>query len=163
MARKVFYSFYFKEDCVRTSQVRNIGALEGNVQAKDNDWETIVRGGDAAIQKWIDGQMSGRSCTIVLVGANTADRKWIDYEIKKSWDSKMGLLGIRIHKLLNFEQKSSSPGRNPFEGFTTNNGTVKLSSKVTLHDPAGLTSKDVYATISDNMAAWVEAAIKARA
>ncbi len=30
MARRVFYSFHYKPDVMRVSQVRNIGALEAN-------------------------------------------------------------------------------------------------------------------------------------
>ncbi len=35
MARRVFYSFHYVPDCWRTSQVRNIGAIEGNKPASD--------------------------------------------------------------------------------------------------------------------------------
>lgn len=73
--RQVFCSFHYKPDCWRASQVRNIGAIEGNKPAPDNDWETITRSGDDAIKNWIKEQMKYRSCTIVLVGENTADRK----------------------------------------------------------------------------------------
>ena len=71
MARKVFYSFHYVPDNWRVSQVRNIGAIEDNKPAKDNDWETITKGGDKAIEKWIDNQMSGRSCVVVLIGSGT--------------------------------------------------------------------------------------------
>ena len=40
--------------------------------------------------------MYGRSFTIVLAGSNTANRKWINYEIIKSWDDGMGVVGIHI-------------------------------------------------------------------
>lgn len=43
--RKVFYSFHYKPDNWRASQVRNIGAVEGNKPASDNDWEEVVKGG----------------------------------------------------------------------------------------------------------------------
>jgi hypothetical protein len=98
MARKVFFSFHYQRDAWRASQVRNIGVVEGNASATDNKWEEVKRGGDAAIRRWIDEQLTGRSCTIVLVGAETADRHWVQYEIEKSWnDGNKGLLGIRIH------------------------------------------------------------------
>ena len=84
MARKVFYSFHYNPDNWRASQVRNIGAIEGNQPAKDNDWETITKGGDKAIEKWIADQMSGRSCVVVLIGAGTANRKWINHEIARA-------------------------------------------------------------------------------
>jgi hypothetical protein len=95
--RQVFYSFHYKPDCWRASQVRNIGAIEGNKPAPDNDWETITRSGDDAIKKWIKDQMKYRTCTVVLVGENTANRKWINYEIVESWNAGMGVVGIYIH------------------------------------------------------------------
>ena len=96
MARRCFFSFHYKPDSWRASQVRNMGAIEGNVPVSDNDWEAVTRGGDSAIQKWIDGQLGGKSCTVVLVGQGTAGRKWINYEIEKSWNSSLGLVGVCI-------------------------------------------------------------------
>ena len=118
MARRVFYSFQNKPDNWRASQVRNIGKVEGNKPASDNDWETVTKGGDKAIQKWIDDQLNGRSCSIVLVGENTAGRKWIKYEKEKSWNDGKGLLGIYIHNLKNSAGEQSNKGKNPFDDFT---------------------------------------------
>ena len=87
MARRVFYSFHYKPDHWRASQVRNAGVVEGNQPVSDNAWETVTKGGAKAIQAWIDDQLHGRSCTVVLIGSATAGRKWIKYEIEKSWTS----------------------------------------------------------------------------
>ena len=57
MARRVFFSFYYKEDYWRTSQVRNIGAIDSNKPVSDNDWEVVKKNGDDAIKKWIDKQL----------------------------------------------------------------------------------------------------------
>ena len=92
--RRAFYSFHYTPDNWRASQVRNIGVIEGNRPATDNDWEVVKRGGDTAIARWIRDQMKGKSCTIVLVGTNTAGRKWINYEISESWNQRMGIVGI---------------------------------------------------------------------
>ena len=46
MVRKAFYSFHYIPDNWRASQVRNMGLIEGNKPASDNEWETIVDGGD---------------------------------------------------------------------------------------------------------------------
>lgn len=73
--RRVFYSFHFDSDAWRAAQVRNMGVTEHDEPVSDNAWENVKRGGDAAIQRWIDGQMSTRSCVIVLIGSNTASRK----------------------------------------------------------------------------------------
>ena len=50
MARRVFYSFHYEADSWRTSQVRNIGTIEGNRPVSDNAWEQVKRGGYKAIQ-----------------------------------------------------------------------------------------------------------------
>ena len=162
MARRAFYSFHYKPDVMRAAQVRQIGALEGNRPASDNDWEKVVGGGDAAIKKWIAGQMHGRSCTVVLVGQNTANRKWITYEIVQSWDEGMGVVGIRIHGLRDTDGKTAKTGNNPFD-FVTHSPTKKrLSSIVKCYNPAGANSKERYAWISKHLANAVEEAIKIR-
>ena len=88
MARRVFFSFHYKPDNWRAAQARNAEVVEGNTPVSDNDWESITRGGDSAIQKWIDDQIKGKSCAVILIGNHTAGRKWIKYEIKKAWMTK---------------------------------------------------------------------------
>lgn len=166
MARKCFYSFHYKPDCWRAATVRSIGSIEGNEPASDNDWESVTTSGpnkDQNIKNWIAKQMSGRSCTVVLVGANTAGRKWINHEIVKSWDKGMGVVGIHIHGLLNSEQKISSKGDNPFDCINYGETGKKLSSIVKCYSPSGSDSKERYAWISKHLADAVAEAIKIRA
>ena len=116
MARKTFFSFHFKPDNWRVSQVRNAGVLEGNPPVSDNDWEKITGQGEAAIKKWIADQMSGRSCAVILVGANTASRKWVNYEIDAAWRRGMGVVGVHIHGLKDSSGDQCDKGSNPFVG-----------------------------------------------
>lgn len=162
MSRKVFLSFHYQLDNWRVSQVRNIGAIEGQPVLGSNAWEDVANGGEVAIQKWIDAQMVGKSCNIVLIGSQTAGRKWVNYEFKKAWQDKKGVLGIHIHNLLDSDAKVSSKGKNPFSGFTLNDGKVAFDSVVPVYNPSGATSNDVYNTIADNIETWVEHAIKIR-
>ena len=134
--------------------------MEGNSPASDNAWETVTKGGDAAIKKWIDDQMHGRSCVVVLIGAKTAGRKWIEYEIKKAWEAGKGLVGIHVNKLKDGDGETSDKGSNPFTGFTVDG--VPLTQLVKCHTPSGTTSKAAYADISDNIETWIEDAIAAR-
>ena len=161
MARRVFYSFHYKPDVSRVSQVRNIGAIEANKPATDNDWETVTKGGDKAIRDWIADQMKGRSCTVVLVGANTAGRKWINHEIIESWSKGMGVVGIHIHGLRNFEREISSKGKNPFDSIRYGEKD-KLSSIVKCYNPAGTNSKDRYDWIAKHLENAIEEAIEIR-
>ncbi len=162
MARKVFYSFHYIPDNWRVSQVRNIGSIEDNKPAKDNDWETVKKGGDAAIKKWIDEQLSGRSCTVVLIGQDTAKRKWIDYEIEKSWNNGKGVLGIHIHNLKNAQGEKSKKGSNPFSHIKLEKSGASLDSIVKTYDPPYTDSKEVYDYIASNLESWIEKAIDSR-
>ena len=162
MARKAFYSFHYKPDASRAGQVRNIGVVEGNTPVSDNDWETVTKKGAAGIKKWIADQMHGRSCTVVLVGRNTAGRKWINHEIIESWGDGMGVVGIHIHGLKNLDGKVATKGSNPFANLTHKASGKKLSSIVKCYDPSGSTSKERYAWIAKNLKAAVEGAIQIR-
>lgn len=162
MKRRVFYSFHYAPDNWRAGQVRNIGVVEGNRPATDNDWESVKKGGDQAIKRWISNQMQGRSCTVVLVGTNTAKRKWIEYEIVKSWDKGMGVVGIYIHGLENSKRQISSKGRNPFDFIGYGNSGKKLSTIVRCYNPAGLGSKGKYDWIKKHLSNAVEEAIRVR-
>jgi len=162
MARRIFYSFHYKPDVMRVSQVRNIGTLEGNRPATDNDWEIVKGGGDTAIKKWIAEQMNGRSCTVVLVGEQTANRKWINHEIVESWNKKMGVVGINIHGLKNIDGNISNKGNNPFDYIDYGNSGKKLSSLVKCYNPVGSDSKEKYAWIANHLENAIEEAIKIR-
>lgn len=159
--RQVFYSFHYEPDNWRAATVRNIGTIEGNKPAPDNDWETIKNGGDAAIEKWIKEQMKYRSCTVVLVGNKTAKRKWINYEIRESWKSGMGIVGIYIHGLKNQKGFITNKGLNPFEPISFKSGK-KLSEIVKCYNPGGTNSKEKYDWISKHLSNAVAEAIEIR-
>jgi hypothetical protein len=160
MARKAFYSFHFIPDNWRASQVRQMGVIEGNAPVSDNDWEAVKKGGDDAIKKWIDGQMAGKGCAIVLIGSNTAGRKWINYEIVKAWDDNKGVLGVYIHNLKGSDKTQSTKGANPFDHVTLGTTGSKLSTVVRSYDAPYADSTDVYAYIKNNLSDWIETAIK---
>jgi MTH538 TIR-like domain (DUF1863) len=65
----------------------------------DNDWESITSGGDQAIKDWIVAQQAGKSCAVVLIRANTAGRKWINFEIETARNAGIGV-GVYVHNLL---------------------------------------------------------------
>jgi hypothetical protein len=158
----VFYSFEYKPDCHRAALVRNMGVVDGNKPASDNDWESVTRGGDPAIERWIAGQMNGTSCTVVLIGSSTGGRKWINHEIVESWDSRKGVVGVYVHGLRSLLSGQSTKGANPFDFITLGGAPFKLSSLVKAYDPPHWDSKDVYAYIRNNLSAWIEEAIKIR-
>lgn len=160
MARKCFYSFHYKPDNWRVSKIRNIGTVEGNKPASDNAWETVVGGGDKKIKEWISNQMKGRTCTVILAGTNTANRKWINHEIIESWKKGMGVLVVHIYNITDSNRNQSSKGTNPLYYITL--GDKKLSTIAKSYNPPGNTSRGVYNYIADNIEDWIEEAIEIR-
>ena len=156
--RQVFYSFHYDNDVFRVQQIRNIGALEDNKPVSANEWESVKRGGEASIKKWIDDNLRYKSCVIVLVGEETANRKWVRYEIEKAWELGKGLVGVYIHNLKDPRTGKSSKGKNPFDQFEFDDGT-KLSSVVKCYNP---NPNDTYNEIKDNLEDWIEEAIASR-
>ena len=156
--RQVFYSFHYDNDVFRVQQIRNIGALEDNKPVSANEWESVKRGGEASIKKWIDDNLRYKSCVVVLVEEETANRKWVRYEIEKAWELGKGLVGVYIHNLKDPRTGKSSKGKNPFDQFEFDDGT-KLSSVVKCYNP---NPNDTYNEIKDNLEDWIEEAIASR-
>lgn len=160
--RRVFYSFHFANDFWRTGQVRSIGVIEGNTPVSVNAWEEVKRKGDASIENWIEDNLNGKSCLVVLIGSETASRKWVKHEIKRAWALGKGVVGIRVHGLKDTDGNQAAAGSNPFSGFTLCDGKVRMENVVEVHDTPYLTSTNVYGHIAENIEAWIEEAIMIR-
>jgi hypothetical protein len=114
--RHVFFSFHYQRDIWRANVVRNSGAVIGEAAAGFRDaslWEEAKKKGDAAIKKMIDDALGGTTVTVVLIGTETANRKYVDYEIEKSIEHGNGLLGLRIHNIKDQNGNTDLPGPIP--------------------------------------------------
>ncbi|MBB6610484.1 TIR domain-containing protein [Pontibacter sp. Tf4] len=160
MARKVFFSFHYKNDNWRVNQIRNswVCRPEGEAQPflDKAEWEKIKQKGKTAIQNWIDDQMKGCGVTCVLIGEETAQSEWVGYEIKKSHTDGRGLFGIYIDGMLNQNQVRGTKGTNPFDNwYIEENGKKKNLSEI----------YPVYHWINDNgrenIGKWIEKAARA--
>ncbi len=178
--RQVFFSFHFDNDFWRTQQVRNIGVIEGNTPVSKNDWEEVKEKGQEAIEKWIEDNLKYKSCTVVLVGYETANRPWVRHEIVRSWNLGKGVVGIRIHNLKDQNSQVSTAGTNPFFYITIGSNEKKMSEIVKLYDPPTISifdstnplkylyepqttrSQIAYNHISENISNWIDEAIRIR-
>ena len=109
MARRVFFSFKY-EDVSRAMVVRNSWVTQGKEAAgfiDAADFEDLEKEGDNAIQEWIDDQLDGTTVTVVLVGEDTCDSRWVQYEIEKSEELGHGLLGIDVSKIKDLSGNTS--------------------------------------------------------
>ena len=160
--RQVFFSFEYNKDVWRAAQVRNMGKVSSDSTLSDNDWEEVKRKSDTAIKKWIDDQLTKRSCIVVLIGKTTSSRKWVKYEIKKAYELNKGIVGIYIHKLKDKEGNQTDQGTNPFYTIYTNGGE-RLSKYVTCFDSIYKSSQYVYDDIKDHIEDLIEDAISNKA
>jgi hypothetical protein len=158
MARRVFFSFHYENDIWRVSQIRNCWVGRDREAAGFWDaasWEQVKRRGEDAIHRWIDAQLENTSVTAVLIGYETADRPYVNYEIQRSIDRGNGLLGIWIHNMKDQGGYVSFAGRSPFANFTQNYGFYRdsLASHVPHYDWVNDRGYE-------NCAAWIEFAAR---
>ncbi len=116
MARRVFFSFHYQNDLWRANQIRNSHIVEGTAAAGFQDaslWEEARRRGDKAIKALIDESLKGTTVTVVLIGSETSNRRYVEYEIEKSVEVGNGLLGIYIHNLKDQQGNTCAMGAVP--------------------------------------------------
>ncbi len=116
MARRVFFSFHYKNDIWRVNQVRKAHAVVGTAAAGFQDaslWEKAKQKGSAELKRMINAALEGTTVTVVLIGEETAYRDWVDYEINQSIERGNGLLGVRIHMLSDQDGYTSRRGPVP--------------------------------------------------
>ncbi len=158
MARyKIFYSFDYDEDVFRVQQIRNIGVLEGSEPVTPTSWETVKRGGDAAIKSWIDDGISKCDCVVCLIGEKTSRSKWVDYELRSAWSLRKPMFGIYIDDLRDPRYSTNAPlfgksrrGANPFDEIVV--GGIRLSSRLIVYIP---NAGDAYNDIARHIETWI--------
>lgn len=116
MTRHVFFSFHYQRDIWRANVVRKSNVVVGSSAAGFHDkslWEEAKKKGDADVKKLIDKGLDGTSVTVVLIGAKTAGRKFINYEIEKSIERGNGIIGIHIHNIKDQDEETDTKGDVP--------------------------------------------------
>lgn len=114
--RRVYFSFHYDKDIWRASNVRNSAKFEAVTRTPWEDaslWEEAKRKGDDAIRRLIDNGLKHTSVTVVLIGSETASRRWVKYEIEESIRKRNGLIGVRIHTIRDEDGSESKAGDIP--------------------------------------------------
>lgn len=127
MSRKIFFSFHYERDAWRAGNVRNSNMIPNEDEygyIDSAEWEKIKQSGDETIKRWIAEQLNYTSVTVVLIGAETADRPWVQHEIIESWNRGNAVLGIYIHNIKDDESKTDMMGVNPLTLLKLNDGTL---------------------------------------
>lgn len=112
MARNVFYSFHYTNDINRVMVVRNRWVTQGGQAISgvidSADFEEIRRQGDTAVHRWIDSQLQGTSVTVVLIGAETLNRPFVQYEICESIKRGNAVIGVYINGIVDMRTGHTS-------------------------------------------------------
>lgn len=116
MVRRVFFSFHYEEDINRSMIVRNSWVTQGKEVAGFIDkaeFEKVKKEGKEAICRWIDKQLVGTSVTVVLIGKETLNRPFVQYEIRKSIERGNAIIGVYIHNIKDMITQKTSIKGNP--------------------------------------------------
>lgn len=130
MARRVFFSFHYNRDVQRAHVIRNSWLTHPTRELAgffDNSvFESKQRTNENTLKRFLDDGLIGCSVTCVLVGNQTAWRRWVRYELLRSFVEAKGLLGIYIHSISRFNDGIDSQGVNPFShlGFEVRDQTT---------------------------------------
>ena len=194
MARRVFFSFHYQPDVHRAQVVRNSWVTKIDRQDAGffdaSVFESKKRTSDDALKRFLREGLGGSTVTCVLAGNQTASRRWVRYELLRSFIDGRGILGVSIHNIANLQKQTTAAGTNPLAclGGEIKNGTLFFKERdgskwVWSSDVASMPSKDVVYSLGgrtnftfadlfpsydwvknrgyDNLSVWVESAAKA--
>lgn len=140
MARRTFFSFNYKPDVTRAWVVRNSwvtkvtqGEREDAGFFDSSVFEAAQRDSDDALKRFLREGLRNTTVTCVLVGADTALRRWVRYEIFRSFVRGNGLLAVRIHTIAGFNKMLAAKGPNPFASvaFTVDDDQIRFKEYMT--------------------------------
>lgn len=159
MVRRVFFSFHYERDIWRVNVVRNSWLTKSDRESAgfwdSSLWEKTKLRGENAIKRLIDEGLKYSSVTTVLIGAKTATRKYVLYEMEQSYLRDKGILGIYIHNIKDNDGRRDLKGQNPldFRYIEKNSRRVYFSQLYHTYD---------WVTDSgyQNFASWVEIAAR---
>lgn len=98
------------------------GSIKRRRTSSASLWEEAKSKGDDAVKRLIDDALVGTTVTCVLIGSDTASRRWVQYEISASEARGNGLFGVFIHNIEDQDGNAAPKGTNP------------LPAKYTTHD-----------------------------
>lgn len=137
MAKRVFFSFHYQDVIdFRVNVVRNHKLTKGNNAGyfDASIWEDAKKTSDLALKRLINSELQNTSVTCVLVGTNTFERRWVDYEIMKSLEKGNEILAIHINGIVGKDGNKKKNGNNPLHylgySFINNGRTIKLHNYI---------------------------------
>lgn len=134
MARRTFFSFHYKADVHRAMNVRNAWVTKDRESAGFFDgsvFEATQRTSEDALKRFLSDGLDGTTVTAVLYGTQTAWRRWVRFELLKSFTVGKGIISVAIHTIKDLNQHAVVRGDDPLDvlGVEVSSGIVKLKEK----------------------------------
>src|SRR6202521_4038943 len=115
MARRTFFSFHYKPDVNRAWVARNSWVTKVAQGERDDAgffdssvFEAKKRESDESLKRFLREGLDNTTVTCVLVGAETYLRRWVRYEMLRSFIRGNGLLAVRIHTIGSLQNQMSN-------------------------------------------------------
>jgi hypothetical protein len=119
MGYSVFFSFHYDDvKSFRANVVRNCHRFTkfNGLFTDSSMWENGRPKTPTQVKKIInESELTLTDITVVLIGQKTYERRWVKYEIIKSFEQGNTLLGIHINRIKGKEKKIVPKGKNPFD------------------------------------------------
>lgn len=120
MAKRVFFSFDymdvadFRANVVRKHWMTKPGReVAGFFDA--SIWESTKKKGSIAVKRLINFGLTKTTVTCVLIGSRTYKRRWVRYEILRSFKRDNNLVGIHINSIKGKDSRAKVKGPNPLD------------------------------------------------
>ena len=118
MAKRVFFSFHYQDVIdFRANVVRQHWMTKPDREAAGffdaSIWGNAELSGDVGIKRVVNSGLEGTTVTCVLIGSETYTRKWVRYEILKSFKRGNSILAVNINSIKGRDQQIKAKGSNP--------------------------------------------------
>jgi hypothetical protein len=139
MAKRVYFAFHYQDVCdFRANVVRNHWMTKPHREAAGffdaSLWEDAKKHGDIAVKRLINSGIEGTSTTCVLIGSHTFNRRWVSYEIMRSFKRGNSILAVHTNSITGKDRKTKPLGPNPLHylgvTFTDSGLTATLHDKI---------------------------------
>jgi hypothetical protein len=76
-------------------------------------WEDARKDGDVAVKRLINAGLEGTSTTCVLIGSQTFNRRWVTYELMRSFKRGNAILAVHVNSITGKDRQTKPLGPNP--------------------------------------------------
>lgn len=140
MARRTFFSFHYKPDVQRAWVVRNSQFFkeQGDSGFFDSSaFERMKNTDPNFLKRFLRQEIEGSSVVCALIGKETAERRWVRFELLQALFDGRGLLGVRVHGIGDWDGKPSAAGPNPFDllGVYSVRGELRVIERAGVDQP----------------------------